>query len=141
MREVHLKNLIEMYNIMTSFNKVQVFNSTDCMYTYSQMHRTDKYSQLSSMIWSVWPNGWVFVSELSGCGFKSSCSHLKDSMIVPNSLCLGNVSKDFSASNMKKTGFNGYIYDVSVDYELIDVDDIKNIHKYLIEKNEIVYIV
>ena len=37
---------------------------------------TDKYSQLSSIIWSVWPNGWVFVYELSGCGFKSSCSHL-----------------------------------------------------------------
>ena len=26
----------------------------------------------------------------------------KDSEIVPNNLCLGNVSKDFSASNMKK---------------------------------------
>ena len=26
----------------------------------------------------------------------------KDSMIVPNNLCLGNISKDFSASNMKK---------------------------------------
>ena len=24
----------------------------------------------------VWPNGWVFVYELSGCGFESSCSHL-----------------------------------------------------------------
>ena len=30
---------------------------------------------------SVWPNGWVFVYELSGCGFESSCSHLKLSMI------------------------------------------------------------
>ena len=28
----------------------------------------------------------------------------KDSMIVPNNSCLGNVSKDFSASNMKKAG-------------------------------------
>ena len=26
----------------------------------------------------------------------------KDSMTVPNNLCLGNVSKDFLASNMKK---------------------------------------
>ena len=26
----------------------------------------------------------------------------KGSMIVPNKLCLGNVSKDFAASNMKK---------------------------------------
>ena len=25
----------------------------------------------------VWLNGWVFVSELKGCGFESSCSHLK----------------------------------------------------------------
>ena len=33
----------------------------------------------------------------------------KDSTIVPKNLCLGNVSKDFSASNMKKAGFNGYI--------------------------------
>ena len=44
--------------------------------TYSQMHRTDKYSQHSSIICPVWLNGWVFVYELSGCGFESSCSHL-----------------------------------------------------------------
>ena len=43
------------------------------------MHCTDKYSQLSSIIWSVWPNGWVFVYELSGCGFESRCSHLNSS--------------------------------------------------------------
>ena len=23
----------------------------------------------------IWPNGWVFVYELSGCRFESSCSH------------------------------------------------------------------
>ena len=39
-------------------------------------YRTDKYSQQSSIIWPVWLNGWVFVDELSGCGFESSCSHL-----------------------------------------------------------------
>ena len=44
--------------------------------TCSQMHRTDKYPQQSSIIWPVWINGWVFVYELSGCGFESSCSHL-----------------------------------------------------------------
>ena len=43
--------------------------------TYSQMHRTDKYSQHSSIIWPAWLNGCVFVYELSGCGFESSCSH------------------------------------------------------------------
>ena len=62
----------------------------------------------------------------------------KDSMIVPNNLCLGNVLKDLLASKMKKIGFNGYIYDFSVDYDSIDVDDIKNIHKYLMKRNDIV---
>ena len=38
----------------------------------------------------------------------------------------------------KKTGFTGYVYDFSVDYETIAVNDIKNIHKYLTEKNNIV---
>ena len=43
---------------------------------------------------------------------------------------------------MKKTGFKGYIYDFSVDYDATDVDDIKDIHKYLMKKkhsvNEII---
>ena len=46
------------------------------MRTYSQMHHTDKYSQHSSVIWSVWLNGCVFVYELSFCGSKSLHSHL-----------------------------------------------------------------
>ena len=39
---------------------------------------------------------------------------------------------------MKKTGFNGYVYDFSVDYVAIAVDDILDIHKYLMKKNNIV---
>ena len=35
---------------------------------------------------------------------------------------------------MKKTGFNGHIYDFSVDYDSIDVDDILDIDKYLMKK-------
>ena len=62
----------------------------------------------------------------------------KDPMIALNNLCLQNVSKDFSASNMKKTWFNGYIYDFNVDYNSIGIDDILDIHKYLMEKNDIV---
>ena len=62
----------------------------------------------------------------------------KDSEIVASPLCLGNVPKDWSTDNMKRTGFNGYVYDFSVDYDAINVDDIKNIHKYLMEKNNIV---
>ena len=48
----------------------------DMIRTHSQMHCTDKYSQHSSIIWPVWPNGWVFIYELSGCGFEARCSHL-----------------------------------------------------------------
>ena len=47
---------------------------------------------------------------------------------------LGNISKDQSTNNMKKIGFNGYVYDVSADYDTTDIDDIKDIHKYLIKK-------
>ena len=35
---------------------------------------------------------------------------------------------------MKKTGLNGYVYDFSVDYNAIVVDDILYIHNYLIKK-------
>ena len=44
--------------------------------TYNKMHRTDKYSQHSLIIWQVWLDGWVFVYKLSGCGFESRCIHL-----------------------------------------------------------------
>ena len=39
---------------------------------------------------------------------------------------------------MKRTRFNGNVYDFSVDYDATDVDNIKDIHKYLMKKNEIV---
>ena len=39
---------------------------------------------------------------------------------------------------MKRTGFTGYVYDFSVDYDPIAVDYIKDIHNYLIKKNNIV---
>ena len=38
---------------------------------------------------------------------------------------------------MKKTGLNGYVYDFSVDYDAIAVDDILDIHNYLMEKKTI----
>ena len=78
-------------------------------------------------------NSYLFVSVAEIYKFKA-----KDSEIVATPLCLGNISKDWSVDNMKKTGFNGYIYDFSVDYDAIAVDDILDIHKYLMKKNNIV---
>ena len=63
----------------------------------------------------------------------------KDSEIVARSLCLGNISKDWLVDNMKRSRLNGYVYDFSVDYDPISVDDIKDIHKYLMKKNNIVW--
>ena len=40
----------------------------------------------------------------------------------------------------EKTGFNGYVYDFSVDYNVTDVDDITDIHNYLLKKNDIAHV-
>ena len=78
-------------------------------------------------------NSYLFVNAIEIIKFKA-----KYFEIVASPLCLGNISKDWSVDNMKKTGFTGYVYDFSVDYDSIDVDDIKDIHKYLMKKNDIV---
>ena len=39
---------------------------------------------------------------------------------------------------MKRTVFTGYVYDYSVDYDATNVDDIEEIHKYLMKKKDIV---
>ena len=46
------------------------------------------------------------------------CAKLKqkDFEIVASPLCLGNISRDWSADNMKKTGLNGYVYGFNVNY-------------------------
>ena len=44
---------------------------------------------------------------------------------------LSNVSKTFSFDKIKKTELSGYIYNFSVDYDSVGVDDFLDIHKYL----------
>ena len=78
-------------------------------------------------------NNHLFVNGTEIYKFKA-----KDSEIVTTLLCLGNISKDWSTDNMKKTGFNGDVYDFSVAYDATDFDDIKDIHKYLMKKDNIV---
>ena len=78
-------------------------------------------------------NSYLFVNGTEIIKFKA-----KDSKIIESPLCLGNISKDWSMDNTKKTGLTGYVYDFSVDYNTATVDDIKDIRQYLIEKNEIV---
>ena len=74
-------------------------------------------------------NSYLFVSGREIHKFTA-----KSSEVTATPLCLGNISKDFSVDNIKKTGLNGYAYDFSVDYDDVAVDDILDIHKYLMEK-------
>ena len=78
-------------------------------------------------------NSYLFVNGSEIIKFKA-----KDSEINPYELGLGNISKDWSVDNMKKTSLKGCVYDFSVDYDAIEVSDILDIHKYLMEKNKIV---
>ena len=81
-------------------------------------------------------NNYLFVNGTEIHKFKA-----KDSEIVATPLCLGNISKDWSLDNMKKkkkTGLNGYVHDFSVDYDDMAVNDLLDIHKYLMKKNGVV---
>ena len=78
-------------------------------------------------------NSYLFIKGIEIYKFKA-----KDSEIVATSLILGNIAKDWSVDNMQKTGFTGYVYNFSVDYTAITVNDILDIHKYLMKKNNIV---
>ena len=52
-------------------------------------------------------------------------------------LSLGDISADFNQADRKPTGLYGYVYDFSVDYNVITNDKINDIHRYLMEKNNI----
>ena len=78
-------------------------------------------------------NSYIIVNGTEIYKFKA-----KDSEIEATPLCLGNISKDWSLDNMKKAGFNGYVYYFSVDYDATDVDAMLDIQKYFDEKNNIV---
>ena len=58
-------------------------------------------------------NSYLFVNSVEIYKFKA-----KDFEINAAPLCLGNVSKDFSADNLKKTESYGYVYGFSVDNDL-----------------------
>ena len=77
-------------------------------------------------------NSYTFVNVAETHKFKA-----KDSEINAAPLRLWNVSKDFSVDNMKKTGSNGHAYDFSVDYDVIFVDDVLDIHICLMKKTDI----
>ena len=78
-------------------------------------------------------NSYLFVNGIEITKFKA-----KGSETVANPLCLGNTLKDFSVANMKKAGLYGSVFDFRIDYRAAAVNDMLDIHKYLMKKNGIV---
>ena len=76
---------------------------------------------------------YLFINGTEIIKFKA-----KDSEIVGSPLCLGNISKDWSADNIKKAGLTGYVSEFSADYNAIAVDDVKDIHNYLMKKSNMI---
>ena len=77
-------------------------------------------------------NSFSFVNATTIYQFKTKNSEMKK-----HPLCLGNISGDFSANNMKKAGLNGCVFNFSVDYKAFDTSNIIHIHKYLIKTHNI----
>ena len=61
---------------------------------------------------------------------------------IESPICLGNIPKDWSADNIKKTGLNGYVYKFSVAYKAFNPSNIDKImqiiHGYFMVKYGIV---
>ena len=53
--------------------------------------------------------------------------------IKPYPLCLDNISKYFKIGSMKKPGLIRCVYVLSVDYDIIDTNDISDVHRYLMK--------
>ena len=78
-------------------------------------------------------NSFLFVNGVKIHHFKA-----KDSKVNVYLLCVvGSISKDVAVDSMRKKGLQGCVYDFSVDYESTDVDDILDIHKYLMKTHNI----
>ena len=69
-------------------------------------------------------NSYLFVNGTEFIKIKA-----KYSEIAAYPFCLGNISKDWSVDDMKKTGLKHWVYDFSVDYDAISVSDILDVHK------------
>ena len=80
-------------------------------------------------------NSYLFVNGKEVTKFTANNSEL-----IKYPMCLRDLSKYFNtnAQHKKTTGLYGNIYYFSVSYDAIAVDDILDIHKYLMRKNGIV---
>ena len=112
---------------------VQVINDTTL---YAEKLYSQNFTAVNKkFVLSLHYNGddsYLFINGKRELKFK-----VEDDQIVKEILCLGNISDDWTAVNAQKTGFWGEIYDFAVDYTSTNIDDIYNIHRYLMKKHNI----
>ena len=117
-------------NVLYKEEMVQQFMQKNCI----QLILLKKNKKICLSLHYNGANSCLFVN-----GTEINKLKTKDSEIVVTSLCVGNILKDFSVDNIKKNRIKWIcFYDFSLDYDAIAVDDILDIHKYLMEKNGIV---
>ena len=78
-------------------------------------------------------NSYFFVNRKEVFKFKAGNKNVN----VPTQLCLRSISNAFSATESRKMSLNENVCDLSVNYNSIDKYEILNIHKYLMNKNNI----
>ena len=102
---------------------------------YAEKMYSPNFTVANKTFWiSLHYNGndsYLFVNGKEVIKFKAK----KQSVV--GKLSLGNISADFNQADKKSVGLYGYIYDFSVDYNAISNDKIHDIHRYLMENNNI----
>ena len=78
-------------------------------------------------------NSYLFVNGREVTKFKA-----KNSELIKYPMCLGGLSKYYNKNSLKDTGLFGNVYDFRVDYSAIINDEILDIHKYFVKRNNIV---
>ena len=69
--------LVHSFNFFSFFISMQYFSYLKTWSLICSLNHGIDFCASVPLEWPVWLNGWVFVYELSGCRFESSCSHLK----------------------------------------------------------------
>ena len=78
-------------------------------------------------------NSYLFVNGKEIFKFKANNKNVN----FPTQFCHKNISNGSSATKSREVSLNGNVYDFPFDYISIDKSDILNVHKYLMNKNNI----
>ena len=101
-----------------------------------KIYKTNFTEHSKKFVLSLHYNGdncYLFVNGTQELKCNSSVNHLDR-----NLLCVGNISSDWSLTNVTKTGLYGNVYDIAIDYVSINsLGTIYDIHRYLMKKHNI----